>query len=1158
MPICSLKCLTFLVFTLSFFSCKEKTLFHKIDPADSNIHFTNQITEKDSLNIIDFEYVYNGAGVGVGDFNNDGLQDLFFTGNQVESKLYLNQGDFKFKDVSEAANLKNYGRWCAGAVVVDINADGLMDIYVAATVNKKPEARENLLFVNQGIKAGVPSFKEMAQEYGINDNGHSENAAFFDYDNDGDLDLYVLTNIINQYPNQFREKLKDGSNPNTDRLYQCNWDEKLGHPVYTNVSKQAGILIEGFGLGINVCDINQDGWKDIYISNDYLSDDLLYINNTDGTFTDKAQQYFKHTSISAMGNDVADINNDGFLDIITMDMLAKTNERKKKLTGPNSYQNFTFLEQYGFNYQYMRNTLQLNNGINSSNNPMFSEISLMAGVAETDWSWTPSLADFDNDGYRDLLITNGFPKDITDRDFAAFRSEAERFTSREMLLEEIPVIKISNFAFKNTGKLGFEDKTKDWGLDLPSFSNGAVYADLDNDGDLDYVVNNINDSAFVYQNNLEIKEEKKDFVKLTFKGDKKNINGIGAIAKVYFDDGEVQIHENNPFRGYLSTVEQGIHVGVGNKKVSSVKVDWYDGRSQTIHNPKLNGNLEFDIKNGLNNSPLTVTEQAIFSEIIFKDSLFNHKEIDFIDFNIQNTLPFKLSQLGPGISIGDINGDHILDAYIPGAKGFAGTFLIQNSIGVFKKSILNYQFPLDQKQEELSSLLIDIDGDSDLDLYVCIGGNEVFKEPKSLADKLYLNDGTGNFTESINVIPVIDESTSCARAFDYDQDGDLDIITAGRNIPRKYPLFASSHLLRNDSKPGLPKFTEVKSLFKDLGLVCDILCTDVNNDGQTDVILASEWSDIKIFINKKGNFELQKNTGLENMIGLWTSLNGGDFDHDGDIDYIAGNIGENTLLKGTEQMPVEMYAKDFDKNGVYDAIPFVYFRNEAGKDVQVPFNGKDDINKQLNVTRTRFTDYKGFATATIENLLTKEEKQDAQHLYLNYNSSVYIENLGNGKFKAKVLPRIAQISTIYGVLINDFNADGHLDVLVSGNNYGNEISSGRYDASNGILLLGNGKGDFKPKVASGFYMPFDAKSTAFIANANGDTYVLGTQNRNALKMFKSPLKMYSNAISTKNKGYTYSLKGQKSKLEFYYGSGYLAQSANVCIAPKDIQNLKIY
>jgi enediyne biosynthesis protein E4 len=1156
---CSLKRFTIFIFTLTFFSCTEKTLFLKIDPKVSNVHFSNRITEKDSLNIIDFEYVYNGAGVGVGDFNNDGQKDLFFTGNQVENKLYLNQGNFKFKDVSQEANLKNSGRWCAGAVVVDINADGLMDIYVAATVNKKPEARENLLYVNQGIKNGIPSFKEMAAEYGINDNGHSENATFFDYDNDGDLDLYVLTNIINQYPNQFREKQRDGSNPNTDRLYQCNWDEKLGHPIYTNVSKEAGILIEGFGLGMNVCDINQDGWKDIYISNDYLSDDLLYINNTDGTFTDMAQKYFKHTSISAMGNDVADINNDGFLDIVTMDMLAKTNERKKKLTGPNSYQNFTFLEQYGFTYQYMRNTLQLNNGITRNESPMFSEISLMAGVAETDWSWTPSLADFDNDGYRDLLITNGFPKDITDRDFATFRAEAERYASKEMMLEQIPVIKISNFAFKNIGKLGFEDKTKDWGLDIPSFSNGAVYADLDNDGDLDYVVNNINDSAFVYQNTLETQTEKKNFLNLSFIGDKKNINGIGAVAKVYFEDGEVQIHENNPFRGYLSTVEQGIHVGVGDKKVRMVKVEWYNGQSQTIKNPKLNESLVFDIKNSskIKEINLPAVETPIFTEVIFKDSLFNHKEVDFIDFNMQNTLPFKLSQLGPGVSVGDINGDKILDAYMPGAKGIAGTFLIQNTLGDFEKRNLDNNITLDQKQEELSSLLIDLDGDSDLDLYQCIGGNEVFKEPKSLADKVFLNNGKGNFTEGKNIIPTIDESTSCARAFDFDQDGDLDIITAGRNVAGKYPLFASSHLLRNDSKPGKPTFTEVKNIFSNIGLVCDILCTDVNNDGQTDILMASEWSDIKVFINQKGSFQLQKNTGLENLKGLWTSLNGGDFDHDGDIDYIAGNIGENTLLKGSEKKPVEMFAKDFDKNGVYDAIPFVYFRNEEGNDIQVPFNGKDDINKQLNVTRTRFTDYKGFATATIENLLTKEEKKDAQHLHLNYNSSVYIENLGGGKFKANPLPRIAQVSTVYGILINDFNADGHLDVLTSGNNYGNEISSGRYDASNGVLLLGNGKGEFKPQ-STDFYLPYDAKATAFISNPNGDAMILGTQNRNALKLFKSQLKVFPNIISSKNKGYTYSLNGKKTKMEFYYGSGYLAQSAIACIAPKNIQNLNLY
>jgi enediyne biosynthesis protein E4 len=1146
-----------------FSSCKQKTLFQKIEPETSNIHFSNRITEKDSMNILQFEYIYNGAGVGVGDFNNDGRQDLFFTGNQVENKLYLNQGDFKFKDITKTANLSNKGRWCAGAVLVDINSDGLMDIYVAATVHKKEADRENLLFVNQGLKNGEPTFKEMAAEYGINDNGHTENATFFDYDNDGDLDLYVLTNIINQYPNQFRPKKIDGSNPNTDRLYQCNWDEKLGHPVYKNVSKEAGILIEGFGLGVNVCDINQDGFKDIYVSNDYLSDDLLWINNRNGTFTDKASNYFKHTSNSAMGNDVADINNDGFLDIVTMDMLAKTNERKKKLTGPNNYQNFIFSEQHGYNYQYMRNTLQLNNGVTIDKQPMFSEISLMAGMAETDWSWTPSLADFDNDGYRDLLITNGFPKDITDRDFAAYRAEVERLATADMILPEIPVIKISNFAFKNTGKLGFEDKSKDWGLDTPSFSNGAVYADLDNDGDLDYVVNNINDSAFVYKNNLEIREDKKDYIKLTFKGEKQNLNGIGAIARVFFEDGEVQIHENNPFRGYLSTVEQGIHVGVGAKKVKAIEVEWFTGSIERIEKPKTNQKLVFDIRNAKSKvEKKSMPQEYLLTEVVFQDTLFKHQEEDYIDFNIQNTLPFKLSQLGPGISIGDVNGDKIQDAYIPGARGKEGTFLIQDTKAGFEKKYLKHTGLLEKKQEELSSLLLDVDGDQDLDLYLCLGGNEYFSEPNTMVDKLFVNDGKGNFVEYISALPKINESTSCARAFDYDADGDLDIITAGRNVPGKYPLFANSHLLRNDSKVGQIKYTEVtNSIFPDLknmGLVCDILCTDVDDDGKVDVLLAREWAEIKVFINKNGKFDQAKATGLEEYKGLWTSLNGGDFDHDGDIDYIAGNVGENTLLKSQDKKPVELFAKDFDKNGNYDAIPFVAFRTEKGDYVQVPFNGKDDVNKQLNVTRTRFTNYKLFGTATIENLLTADEKKDAQHLTLNYNSSVYIENLGKGKFKLSELPPLAQISTVYGILINDFNADGHLDVLLAGNNYGNEISMGRYDASNGILLAGNGKGGFRSNNNSGFYMPNDVKSMAFIASPSGEALVIGTQNRNVTKLFKSQLRIFNPLISTKNKGYTYALSGKTSKLEFYYGSGYLAQSPISCIAPAGAQSIKTY
>lgn len=1116
------------------------------------------------MNILQFEYVYNGSGVGIADFNKDGKQDVFFSGNQVENKMYLNKGDFKFEDISTKAGINNTDNWCAGVVTVDINNDGWMDVYVASTVKEPASERENLLFVNQGLKDGVPIFKEMAAEYGVNDSGHSENAVFFDYDNDGDLDLYVLTNVIDQYPNTFRSKVKDGTYPNTDRLYRCDFDKKLGHSYYTNVSKEAGIVIEGYGLGLNICDINKDGWKDIYVTNDYAADDLLYINNGNGTFTDQANQYFKHTSNSAMGNDVADINNDGLLDIFAVDMLAKNNLRKKVLAPPNNYQLFKLSDEFGYTYQYMRNTLQINNGKLGNNKPAkFSEVSLLSGIAETDWSWTPSLADFDNDGFRDIIVTNGFPKDVTDRDFMAFRTEAHNLADIPYLLGQIPEVKISNYAYRNKGNLEFEDVTEKWGMDIPSFSNGAVYADLDNDGDLDYVVNNINDSAFVFRNNqVEFDKNKEShFLRIKTIGDKSNINGLGAVAILEFENGEKMIHENNPFRGYLSSVEPFMHFGLGPKKVKKLEIKWYNGFSQIILNPKVDQVLELNIKNAtIKTNYSDELENQVFEDITDISKLdFVHKELDFIDFNVQNLLPFKLSELGPGMSVGDINGDNLEDVYLGGGKSYSGVFFTQNANGTFSKKTLLPQYELSNKlEEDLGSLLFDADGDKDLDLYICRGGTEGSIGDKHFQDVLYTNDGKGNFAEKPNSIPVFATSTSCVRASDYDNDGDLDLFVAGRNVPGEYPKFTDSYLFRNDSKNGVAKFTNVVfPELKSLGLICDVLWTDFDNDGWIDLLVAGEWASPRFFKNNKGKLSEIRDTGLENLKGLWTSTNAGDFDNDGDIDYVLGNVGLNTLFKGTEAEPARVLAKDFDKNGNYDIIPFVYFPDINNRRTLVPFNGKDDVNKQLNVTRSRFVSYKDFAGANIDNLLTKEEKKDAQDLELNFMKSIVILNQGGGKFIVKDLPVEVQFSPANGMIVEDFDSDGFQDILVMGNNFGNETSVGRYDASNGVYLKGTGDGNFKVVKNNGFYVPSDAKALVTISNNKGEISLLASQNRGPLKMFKTPLVKQTAVLNASARSYTYDFKGKKTKKEIYYGSGYLGQSARYIVLPKSAKSLII-
>ncbi len=1161
----NLTILTVLAFFV-FNACKEKPLFEKLSSDYTGVAFNNEIVENDTINIIKFEYVYNGGGVGVADFNNDGLQDLFFSGNQVQNRFYLNKGDMKFEDVTEKAGFPNLGRWCTGVVTVDINADGLMDIYVAASVKPDAKDRQNLLFVNQGVKDGVPVFKEMGEAYGVNDDGHSENATFFDYDNDGDLDLYVVTNVIDQYPNLYRPKVTDGSYPNTDRLYRCDWNDSLKHPVYTNVSKEAGILIEGFGLGVNICDINKDGWKDIYVTNDYTSDDLFYINNGNGTFTDKAAAYFKHTSNSAMGNDVADINNDGFLDIVALDMLPKNNLRKKLLAPPMNYQLYNFADKYGYIYQYMRNTLQLNNGIDAGGEPKFSEISLLAGIAETDWSWTPSLADFDNDGYRDLFITNGFPKDITDRDFMAFRAEAEQVAGTKYLLSQIPEVKISNYAYRNRGDLTFEDVTKSWGFDAPSFSNGAVYADLDNDGDLDYVVNNIHDPASIYRNNLMERESgKSNYLRISFDGGPRNTFGFGAIAEAELSNGEILVHENNPHRGYLSSVEPFVHFGLGDKSVKKLTIRWHNGKVQEFTDIKSNQVLKVGIEQAHKDwESVPVKRNRYFTEITQQSGIiFAHKEHDFIDFNLQNLIPFKLSQLGPGMSAGDITGDGLDDIFIAGPMGKNGTFLIQKPDGTFdQKMLLPPLDSLQKRGEDLGSLFFDADMDGDLDLYICRGGTEDRVDRPSYQDVLYLNDGKGGFKLAEGAIPESFLSKSCVRACDFDNDGDLDLIVAGRNVPLQYPMPTSSKLLRNDSGKGGVKFTDITKthapVLENIGLICDILWTDFDNDGWTDLILAGEWMPLQMLKNEKGKFSKVQNNGLEKYKGLWNSINGGDFDGDGDTDYIVGNLGRNTLLRGTMVEPVKVLAKDFDNNGNYDLIPFVYFDDTDGTRKLFPFNGKDDVNKQLNPTRARFVTYKDFAGATYETLLAEEPRKGALELEMNFTPSVYIENQGNGVFRLKELPVQVQISPVNGTIVQDIDGDGHLDVLVSGNNYGNETSVGRYDASNGILLKGDGKGNFSVNSYSGFYAPGDAKALVSLVGPSGDFLVASSENRGRFRLFRSGTKGEVVYLKPLSKGIRYSLNGKEIKQEVYYGASYLSQSSRKVLLPLGAKYLGEY
>ena len=1168
---------------MMLYSCThKKTLFETIPSSHSGIHFNNKIIENDSVNAMDMINVYNGGGVGIGDFNNDGLPDIYFTGNLVANKLYLNKGNFKFEDITDQAKVSGDGKWCRGVAVIDINNDGLMDMYVCASISKDPEKRKNLLYVNQGIdKSGIPHFKEMAAEYGLDDTTHSTMASFFDYDNDGDLDMYLTVNenIRTLNPSAFRPIVNNGTFPSTGRLYRNDFNKKLNHPVFTNVSKQAGILTEGYGHGATIADINKDGWKDIYVTNDFLSNDILYINNHDGTFTDQSKEYFKHTSATAMGQDIQDINNDGLADVIALDMNPADNYRKKMMMGGNNYQTYQNFEFYGYQYQYVRNTVQLNQGPRINNDdsigaPAFSEIGFLTGISQTDWSWAPLITDFDNDGNRDIIITNGYPKDVTDHDFIAFNNRSSSIASKQDILAQIPEVKIHNYAFMNNGDLTFTDVSQDWGLTTPCFSNGAVYADLDNDGAMDVVINNINDEASVYKNTARSRNKNPgNYLQIKFEGNSSNINGLGAFAEIHYGGGKQQVWENTPYRGYLSSIQDAAHFGLGNiKNVDSLIIKWPNGQMQTLKNVAANQTLVVNIKNALESYSWTqpkLSVNATFKEI--NDSLnihFVHQQKDYVDFYKQRTLPHKFSEYGPALAVGDIDGNGLDDMICGGSFSTGAQIFLQQANGKFiQKNLLNGKDTLNKNRQDEGILLFDADGDGDLDLYIASGGFEAKSMTASYQDKLYLNDGKGNFTEAPTALPQNLTSKFCVRAIDYDKDGDLDLFVSGRVDPGSYPKPVSSFIFRNDSKNGQIKFTdvtaEVAPALQNIGLVCDALFTDFNNDGWPDLILAGEWMPITFLENDKGIFKnVTASSGIANKVGWWNTIVPGDFDNDGNMDYIVGNLGENSFYKATDQYPVRIIAKDFDNNGSYDAFTSLYLpasQTDTAKK-EFPAQSRDDIMEQMPSLRKKFNNYKSFANATMDSVFTKEQRAGALRLQANYLSSVFLRNNGNGTFTMTRLPVQAQISVLNGMSVNDFDGDGNLDVVINGNDYGTEVSLGRYDALNGLLMKGDGKGNFSPQsiLQSGIYIPGNGKALVSLRSGKEKLLLAASQNKGALKVFE--LKTNQRLIPAgplEESAILIYKNGKKQKREIGYGASFLSQSGRFFMVDTNVVSLEI-
>lgn len=1167
-----LSCLFFLA------SCREDhSLFKMVSSDHSGIHFNNRFVENDSINPIDLTNIYNGGGVGIGDFNNDGLPDIYFTGNLVANKLYLNKGKLRFQDVTDEAGVGGRGQWNRGVAVVDINNDGWQDLYVCASMLPHPEQRENQLYINQGLDAnGIPVFKEMASEYGLNDTTHSTMAAFFDYDNDGDLDMYLAVNQIlrQDIPSVFRPKIKNGTHPSTGRLYRNDWSSTLHHPVFTNVSKEAGITIEGYGHGVSIADFNQDGWKDIFVTNDFNSNDLLYINNHDGTFTDKADVYFKHTSANGMGQDVIDINNDGLSDVVELDMDPEDNYRKKMMMNAVSYQTYQNSDHYGYQYQYVRNTLQLNQGPrvkggDSVGDPIFSEIGFLSGMAETDWSWTPLVTDFDNDGYRDLVITNGFPKDITDHDFIAFRRQSSALASKSYTLSQIPEVKIHNYGFKNGGNLRFTDVTTDWGLTQPSFSNGAAYADLDNDGDMDMVVNNINDEAMVYENTLMGRAgEDHHFLAIRLVGDSLNRNGLGAWIDLYYG-GHRQSYEQSPYRGYLSTVQLNPQFGLGKTtRVDSVVVRWPDGRLQVAQEVPVDQTLTMNHQQA--GRQYSWVRSPVLSTTLLENVTdvtgisYQHQQQDFIDFNIQKLLPHKFSEYGPSLAAGDLDGNGLQDLVIS-SPGGPQAFLQQGNGSFIQKTVFPPATPGVEGGQGLGMVLFDADNDRDLDLYIAGGGYEAAPHTRTYRDQFFVNDGKGHFTLDTTVLPLNLTSKACVRAMDYDGDGDLDLFVAGRVDPWNYPRSVSSFIYRNDTRDGHIKFTDVTAAvapaLKDIGLVCDALWTDFDGDGWPDLILAGEWMPLKFFRNEHGRFrDVSQATGTGQYLGWWNSLTSGDFDNDGDMDYVVGNLGENSYYQASGQYPVSIYAKDFDHNGVLECIPTKFLRDQDGHMKEFTAQTRDDVVEQMPFIRKRFPTYKAFATAGFDQLFTPEERKGMIKKTVNYLKTALLRNQGHGKFTLEPLPVQAQFSMVNGMITEDLDGDGNLDLLMAGNDFGSAVDVGRYDAFNGLVLKGNGKGQFTPLSLeeSGWFLPGNAKSLAAFKTASGKTLVAASQNKGPLILFE--IRKMNQTILLQPDDLNAVLlyrDGRRQKQEFNYGSSFLSQSARFLDISPGVQSVEV-
>ncbi len=1079
-------------------SCNKQSIdttpkqFELLSESRTGINFKNIITENDSLNYFTYGYIYMGGGVAAGDINNDGLIDLYFTGNMVSNKLYLNKGDLTFEDITEISGVDGDSRWYTGVTMADVNNDGYLDIY--CSVGGKFEPKENQLFINQRNN----TFKEEASTYGLADIGNSVQSTFFDYDLDGDLDLYVANypptpfNAPNHYYVSMQRFVKDSQ---TDKLYQNNDGE------FVNVTEASGVKSFGLSLSATIGDIDNDGWPDIYVSNDFSTPDYFYINNKNGTFSERVKNITKNTSFYGMGADIADFNNDGLLDIFQADMSANNNRRAKANMASMNPELFWSTVNSGFHYQFMQNSLQMNNGKLNDSLSDFSNISRLAGVSSTDWSWGPFFADLDNDGWKDLYITNGTRREVNNNDY--FNKVDKSKSKGDSLLAKslaIPSEKIDNFVFKNNSDLTFSRVNKDWGLTYKGFSNGGIYVDLDNDGDLEIVTNNIDDVASIFKNN---NIDQNNYLDLKFKGPDKNLFGLGVKVTISSNE-EKQYQELTLTRGFQSSVAPRLHFGLGKKvEIDSITIRWPDGKTQQILDTKANQIITVDHKN----AQLPRLKYLAKNNTLFEtnpDSVLtaNHRHLEnrFNDFDREVLLPHKMSTLGPFLAIGDLNSDGREDYIIGGAKNQkTGVFFQIN--GGFKKQELS-AISQDRECEDIGISIFDADNDGDKDIYIVSGGNEVELGSPLLQDRLYINNGEGDFSKSTNALPNIAASGMTVEPFDYDKDGDLDLFVGGRQVPNAYPSPADSYILKNTGSKDHPKFVDVTEKIapsmKKLGMVTDAIWTDYNNDGWVDLVITGEWMPITIFKNNKGLFEnITEKLDLKESTGWWYSINEGDFDNDGDIDFIVGNLGLNYKYKANKSETFDIYYNDFDENGSNDII-LSYFN--GGK--KYPLRGRECSSQQIPGIKKKFEDYATFSTATLEDVYTHEYLEKSLHYSVKSFASMYLENK-NGKFVMHQLPNLAQVSSINQILVDDYDNDQNLDIIIAGNLLGAEVETPRNDASNGLFLKGDGHGGFEPVTSnqSGLFAPGDVKDMATII-VQGAQYIIVGKNNDRIQFIK--------------------------------------------------------